>query len=189
MVHMKQNKINKEIFVLLKKEDLHQRELARKLQTSQTNIRRALISLGEDNIVDYRGVGRSLSYFIKDSLESKVFEKYVEIYNLKKALKKPVLRKIYGEILEKINLGVLPQNSIIVLFGSYAKNLETKQSDVDIYIDSDNKSHKLEIQKISNKINVSQGEFDKGSFLLREIKKDHIILNNLEGALKIINEN
>jgi len=183
---MKQKDIKREIFILLKKSKLHQRKLGRILKTNQTNIRRALLSLEKENIVDKKDVGKSKNYFIKNSLETFIYEKIVENYKLMNIIKKPKIRKIFKEIQDKINLNKLDQKLIIVLFGSYAKNLETKTSDIDIYIDSNSKKDKKLIEEISDNINIIQGKFDKDGDLFNEIKRDHVVLNNLNGFFSLI---
>ncbi|NCN86437.1 hypothetical protein GW932_01265 [archaeon] len=178
---MKQKSIKEEIFILLRKKELHQRELERILRVNQTNIRRTLISLESENIVDKKEIGKSKIYFIKDSLEGKIYSKFVEIYKLMKIIEKPKIRKIINEINKKILDNELPSDLVIVLFGSYAKNLETKESDIDMYINSSLKEHKKEIEEIDEKINILSGDLTKNKNLLEEINKDHIILNNLNG--------
>ncbi len=183
---MKQKDIKEEIFILLKKFEKHQRRLARVLETNQTNVRRALLNLEKENIVDKKEVGKSKVYFIKESLESAIYERIIENYKLLKVLKKSKIRNICSEIHQKILSKKLDFNLIIVLFGSYSKNLESKNSDVDLYINSNSKKYKKEIEDISISINVVQGKFDKESPLLKEIKKDHIILNNINGFFELV---
>ncbi len=183
---MKQKDFKKEIFILLKKQNLHQREFARILNTNQTSIRRFLIDLMNENIVDFNEIGKSKQYFIKDSLETNIFEIIVEYYKLQKALKNIKLRRIIKEITEKIEHKKIPFETIIVLFGSYAKNLEHYSSDIDLYVDSSSKKIKKELEEISIKISVKQGELDKENILSKEIIKDHIILNNVSGFLNKI---
>jgi len=183
---MKQKSIKEEIFILLKKSELHQRELGRILGTNQTNIRRALLSLEKANLVDKKEIGRSKNYFIKDSLEAIIYEKIVENYKLLKIIKEQKIRKIFKEIQNKMSTKELSPKLIIILFGSYSKNIKSQNGDIDIYIDSDSKKDKRLIEEISDEIHVVQGKFNKENNLLREIRKDHIVLNNLEGFLNLI---
>ena len=69
---------------------------------------------------------------------------------------------------------------LIVLFGSYAKNLAKKDSDIDIYIETKNRNIKKVVEEIHPKINVKIGPFDLKSPLIREIIKDHVIIRGLE---------
>jgi len=183
---MKLNSIKEEIFILLKKSRLHQREMGRILGTNQTNIRRALLSLEKENIVDKESIGKSKSYFIKNSLEAVIYEKIVENYKLLSIIQKSKIRKIFKEIQNSLYLKRLPQELIIVLFGSYSKDFEKRSSDIDIYINSNLKKYKKLIEDISEEITVICGKFNKKNQLFNEIKRDHIVLNNLEGFLNLI---
>jgi len=183
---MKQKEIDKELFILLKKSENHQRELARLLKTNQTNVRRALISLEKENIIESKQVGKNKVYFTKESVESFIFEAITEYYKLFNILKKPLIRKIYKEIQEKISSGNINSDFVIVLFGSYTKDLEKRESDIDIYINSHSKEEKRAIQDISESINISAGNFDKDNLLFKEIKKNHIVLNNVSGWLNLV---
>ncbi len=183
---MKQKEINNEIVILLKKSPLHQREIARKLATNQTNVRRAVLNLERSNILDHKNEGKNSVYFIKDSIESVINEREIENYKLVKILAKPNIRSIVKEIQEKTFKGEIDVNLIIVLFGSYAKDFESKSSDIDIYVNTDSKKDKKLIENISEKINIKFGSFDKGNPLFKEMVRDHIILNNVEGFLNLI---
>ncbi len=183
---MKLKSIKEEIFILLRKSEAHQRALGRLLGTNQTNIRRALLDLEKNNIVDKKEVGRSKNYFIKDSMEAVIYERGVENYKLLKIFQKSKIRNIFKEIWEKIISNEIDAELIIVLFGSYSKNAESKNSDVDIYINSNSRKDKKLIEEISAEINVVQGSFEKKDPLFNEIKRDHIILNNSEGFLNLI---
>jgi len=136
MFHMKQNSIKEEIFILLKKEPKHQREIARILNINQTTARRMLFHFEENNLIDHKKQGKNNVYFIKDSLNSKIYERKLEYYKLEKVLENKTIRRIIREINDLIQKGELSRNLVIVLFGSYAKFSEHKNSDVDIYINS-----------------------------------------------------
>ncbi|MCR4327267.1 MAG: nucleotidyltransferase domain-containing protein [Nanoarchaeota archaeon] len=183
---MKQKSIKEEIFIRLDKSEMHQRELERILGINQTNIRRALLKMESENLVDKKEVGKSKIYFVKDSLEARIYTQIVENYKLIKAIEKPKIRKVLEEIYKKILLNKINSDSVIVLFGSYAKNRETKNSDIDIYLNSNSRKEKDEIEEIDGKINVVAGSFDKNNLLYAEIKKDHVILNNLNGFYNLI---
>jgi len=183
---MKQNNISQEIFLLLEREPKHQRELARELNINQTTIRRKLKQLQNENTIDYKIKGKNQTYFIKDTLESELYKEKLEYYKLQKILKIPKIRRIIKEIKDFIYKKELDSNLIIVLFGSYAKGIATKESDIDIYINSNNKKIKEKIQAISKKINIKFGELNKKNELSEEIIKNHIILNNIQGFCNLI---
>ncbi|MBU0959512.1 MAG: nucleotidyltransferase domain-containing protein, partial [Nanoarchaeota archaeon] len=69
---------------------------------------------------------------------------------------------------------------LAILFGSYVKGLEKKDSDIDIYIETNNKKVKQDLELIDSKINVKIGKYDKENLLIKEIEKDHVIIKGVE---------
>ena len=69
---------------------------------------------------------------------------------------------------------------MIILFGSYAKGIAKKESEIDIYIETTNNSIKERIKSINSRINVKIGKFDANSLLIKEIIKNHVILRRVE---------
>jgi Nucleotidyltransferase domain. len=93
---------------------------------------------------------------------------------IKLLIRHPELGIIFEEILEKTD------EKLIVLFGSYAKGLAKRDSDIDIYIETKSRNLKKVIESIHPKINVKIGTFDTKSPLIKEIIKDHIIIRGIE---------
>ena len=69
---------------------------------------------------------------------------------------------------------------LIVLFGSYAKGLANKNSDIDIYIETKNRNVKKLVENVNSKINVKIGSFNIDSPLIKEIIKNHVIIKGIE---------
>ena len=67
-----------------------------------------------------------------------------------------------------------------MVFGSYAKDTANSKSDVDIYIETEDKKIKTEIESISSKVSVKIGKYDKSSLLIKEIEDNHIIIKGVE---------
>lgn len=176
---MKQKSIKEEIFILLQKSKMHQRELERVLGINQTNIRRALIKMEKENLVDKKSIGKSKIYFIKDTLEARIFAMISENYKLMKIIDKPEIKKIVSELLKNKKI------KMAVLFGSYAKNLAHKRSDIDIYIETNDQKIKKEVESINSRISVKIGKFDKNNFLIKEIIDNHIIIKGVERYYEI----
>jgi len=175
MLHMSQNCYIYEIVEKLLQKENHIRGLARELKTNQTTIARKIKDLYKNNIVDYRQEGRNKIYFLKRSLEAFQFVLIVECYKLFRILEKyPYLRKIIQEIKQN------PKIKLAILFGSHADMSATKESDIDIFIDTAKKEVKEEIEKLDIKINVKIGKFDKDSLLRKEIIKKHVIIKGVE---------
>ena len=159
---------------LLKREN-HIRGLAKQLNVNHMTILRKINKLFDLNVVDYKKEGKNKVYFLKKTLESRQFIYLSEFYYLVLFLKKyPFLRKIIDEIC------LNPKIDLALLFGSYAKNLETKQSDIDIYIETKDKKVKQKIENLNSKVNIKLGIYDKENLLIKEIEKNHVILKGVE---------
>jgi predicted nucleotidyltransferase len=159
---------------LLQKKN-HIRGLAKELKTNQTTIARKLKELFDENIVDCRQEGRNKVYFLKKSLEAFQMILIVENYKIIEILRKyPYLRKIVQKIKQDKRI------KLAVLFGSHAKQLVTKGSDIDIFIETQSKEIKKNIENLNSRINVKIGKFDKKNLLIKEIKKSHVIIKGIE---------
>lgn len=174
---MTQIKINYkyEVMLLLLKKQMHVREIQKKLKTSLTRIQSVLKELRKINVIDYTVEGKNHIYFIKKNLHSKAVIINAENYKLLKILNKhPEFEPIFRDIIDKSKC------SLIILFGSYAKGTDKKNSDIDIYIDTTNLKIKHEIQKIYDLLSIKIGKFNLDSLLIKEIKKNHVIIKGAE---------
>jgi predicted nucleotidyltransferase len=166
--------IELEIVLILLKGKTHLREISRLISVPHATLMRKLNRLVDEGVLDYILEGRNKLFFLKKNLKSKNYIFNAERYKLIKLLNKyPKLSTIFDEILNKNN------NSLIILFGSYAKFSAGSKSDIDIYIDG-TKKNKEELEEINSKIRVKIGHFDKDSLLIKEIIKNHIILKGVE---------
>ncbi|MBT6040866.1 nucleotidyltransferase domain-containing protein [Candidatus Woesearchaeota archaeon] len=136
---------------------------------------RKINELYEQNIVDYKVEGKNKVFFLKKTLEAKQFACITELNKLFYLLEKyPKLRLIIDRIKKH------PEIKLAILFGSYAKDLAKKHSDIDIYIETRDKKIKQEVEAINSKINVKIGIYDKKNLLIKEVEKDHIIIKGVE---------
>ena len=164
-----------EVLLSLLKQEMHGRELAKVLKTSLTRIQSILNGLRKSNILDYKVEGKNHIYFIKKNLLAKTLILNAENYKLVKLLcKYPYLEPIFKEITQKY------PNQMIILFGSYAKFIPKEESDIDLYLDTNDKEVKETINHINEKINIKIGKFNKEDLLIQEIIKNHIIIQNRE---------
>jgi len=174
---MAQKRYNMELDIvgLLLKEDSHLREIAKKLKESHSTVSRKLLNLKKENAVDYRKEGKNKIFFLKKNIISRNYVLQAELHKLAKILMhNPELGVIFEDILKKTD------ERLIILFGSYAKGLAKKNSDIDIYVDTESTNVKKVIEGIHSKINVKIGAFDIKSALIREIVKDHAIIRGIE---------
>lgn len=96
--------------------------------------------------------------------------------------------KIYSiEEIKEILQGILKNYSVkkAILFGSYAKNTPTKNSDIDLLIDSNGKIKGLKFYAVMDIIRekfdkdvdvIDTTEIDKGSAIEKEIRKTGVVV-------------
>ena len=177
MIHMVHNKNNLEleIILVLLKNKVHLREIARTLNESHSTILRKINRLVKENILDYKKEGKNKIFFIKNNLRAKNYIYSAEIYKLNKLLNKhPELAIIFDDIKKNF------QKGIIILFGSYAKGNPKHDSDIDIYLETNDNKINNKVKEINSKLSIKIGKFDTNSLLIKEIIKNHIIIKGLE---------
>jgi len=174
MVHNRNN-LEWEIILVLIKRETYLRKVAKLLGESHSTVLRRLNTLVKENVLDYKREGRNKVFFMKNTLQSKNYVFNAERYKLIKLLKKyPKLNIIIEDILKQSS------ESLIILFGSYAKFKAKKTSDIDIYIETRDKKIKERVEEINSEINVKIGLFNTQSLLIKEIIKNHILLKGDE---------
>ncbi len=174
MVQNRDN-IDSEIILLLLRDENHLRGIAKQLNESHSTVMRKLDKLVEENVLDYKKQGRNKVFCIRKNLQAKNYVFNAERYKLIKLLKKhKELGIIIDQILRKSD------ESLIVLFGSYAKLSARADSDIDIYVETQSRKIKEELELVHSKIKIKIGHFDPDSHLIREIIKNHIILRGVE---------
>jgi len=169
------NNLNLEIILVLLKNKTHLREIARTLNESHSTILRKINELLKENILDYKKEGKNKVFFIKNNLKAKNYVYSAEIHKLNNLLKKhPELSIILEDIKKYFS------NGMIILFGSYAKGIQKNDSDIDIYLETNDNNLKNKIKEVNSKLSIKIGKFDTKSLLIKEIIKNHIIIRGLE---------
>ena len=164
-----------EIIRLLLKDKSYVREIAKKLGTNHPVVLRRLNELLKSNVVDFSEAGRNKVFFLKNSIEARKFVFMAEEYALIQVLAKyPLLRNIVEKIQKDRRI------KLAVLFGSYAKGLANKKSDIDIYIDTSDISLKKELVMSDSKLSIKIGRLNKDNPLVKEIEKNHVIIKGVE---------
>ncbi len=172
---MEQKDYKLEIIEKLLQNKNHVRGLAKELKTNHMNIQRKIKELEKENAVDYKEEGKNKVYFLKNNIESKTYAFKTENYKLLKFLKKnPKFRSIIDKIQRDKRI------KLCILFGSYAKGIEKKDSDIDVYIDTQNEKIKKDIKVFDTRLSVKIGKYDKSNLLIKEIEKNHIIIKGVE---------
>jgi predicted nucleotidyltransferase len=174
MNHVEQNLTN-EIVALLLNEDLHPRAIAERLKSNHATVLRKLRDLKSDNIVDFRPEGKNKVYFLKNSIEARNAAIIAEMYRQSLTVDRyPALRGIFRAVQE------MPEIPLALLFGSYAKGLATKESDIDLFAETLSAAAKKQLEQRHSSLSVKIGNFDPDDLLIREIIKDHVIIKGVE---------
>ncbi|MFH0836857.1 MAG: nucleotidyltransferase domain-containing protein [Candidatus Aenigmatarchaeota archaeon] len=175
MEHISYRDYKFEIVLELLKNQSHIRALAKDIGTNHMTILRKIKELSDDNVIDYKQEGKNKTYFLKKSIEARNYVMMAENYKLLQLLTKyPQLRKIVDAIHENKHI------KLAILFGSYAKAIAKKDSDIDVYIDTNGKKLKNELERTDSRISVKLGNYDRKSPLGKEIEKNHVILKGME---------
>jgi len=163
------------VLVLLKQKEAHVRALAEIVRQPHANISRLMKKLLEKNIVDFRFEGKNKIFRLKKGIETLNYVYMAEHFKLLKLLKKnPPLSIIIESILSKSN------EKLIIIFGSFAKFIAKKDSDIDIFVETKSRKTKTELEKINSRLSVKIGRFDKDNLLIKEIMKNHVIVKGVE---------
>ena len=172
---MEQKDYSLEIVGQLIGKRLHVRELAKLLGTNHTTIIRKLKELSQENVLDFEEKGRNKVFFLKHTSEARAYIFMAEQYKLKQSLKKyPSLRNLFEKIHKNNEI------KLAILFGSYAKDIAKKNSDIDIYVETTNKKIKQDLENLNSKLSIKIGKYNKDNLLIREIEKNHVIIKGVE---------
>ncbi|MHB1830463.1 MAG: nucleotidyltransferase family protein [Candidatus Micrarchaeaceae archaeon] len=149
------------------------RGVARAMSASPSTVMRVLDDLSVKNVIDYRKEGKNKVFFIKSTLQARMYVYMAEHYKFDLLLTKyPKLGVILKEVIGKTG------RKLVVLFGSYANFTATSKSDIDIYVEGDDVDSGL--KEISSFISLKFGRFDMNSPLIKEMIKKHIIIHGVE---------
>ncbi len=163
------------IILLLIKGPTHARSVAKSLGINHMTAMRALRSLVDENVLDYTVMGRNKVYALKTTLEARNAVLMAEINKLDLLVEKhPFLRRIITKILDDERVG------LAVLFGSFAKGTVNKNSDIDLYVQTQDPNLKKDLEGLSSKLSVKIGNYDPNTILIKEIQKDHVIIKGVE---------
>ena len=172
---MEQKDYNMEIILQLLRESSHAREIAKNLNINHMMIVRKLKELQKNNVVDYIQKGKNKVYSLKKTIEAREYLFMAEKYKLIKILNiYPNLRSIISKLQSNKKL------KLVILFGSYAKQLATKNSDIDIFTETTDKNLKRQLNLLDSKLNIKIGKHNKKELLFKEINKNHVIIKGTE---------
>lgn len=174
MCHVEQNVANEIVNILLQT-DLHPRGLAERLNVNHMTVARKLADLSKENVVDFRIEGKNKVYFLKKTIEARNAVLITEHYKLSRIIgAHPRLRGIVQTCLDNTSI------PLAVLFGSYVKGTATKESDIDLYVETGDRTLKKEMEQKYPRLSVKMGAFDPSNLLIQEIQKNHVIVKGVE---------
>lgn len=170
--------------------------VAKSLNEYYSFVYRIVNQLIKDNVITKEKAGKSYLCSINLGVEKTValiqlseIEKKDELYSSNKELK-----VILEDFIKSAELTAKPVS--IVLFGSYAKGIATKESDIDILLISKTKKG---IDKIAKEIYAKYGKEinpvimtpedfkrQKDKTLIKEIIKDHYVLYGVENFVNVV---
>ncbi len=168
------------------KKSLHVREISREIQIDVKAIQLQLQKLEKINVLSSIIKGRNKDYHLNlDNVTTKYYLIMAEVFTTVIYLKKNfVIKKLVEEIGNKTD-------GIMILFGSFAKENHTKESDVDIFVIT---NAKIKTNSITGSTSVIRHEINfkfanKQQFLeglrnndplIKEIISNHIILKGAD---------
>ncbi|MEA3430836.1 MAG: nucleotidyltransferase domain-containing protein [Nanoarchaeota archaeon] len=143
------------------------RELARLLNIAPATASKKLKYFTKNKILKQREERMLLLY--KADLDSEFYKDLKIYYNIRKIKKSGLI-----EILNKFYL-----KPSITLFGSTATGLDTKTSDIDLFVETEQKSQIKELKTFEKKINRTLQILTASD--IKKLKNPHLINNILNG--------
>ncbi len=166
------------------KRELSSVEISKKLNIPKRTVIRKLNNLSEKGFLNFKRIGRNKIFFLNtENPQLLQFLVLIESYKTNIfLLKNPEINLLINKI---------PGNKIV--FGSYAKSLQSKESDLDIVLfEKENPDTKNLCKNFSQEIHLQFStlkEFDKKlknrNTLALEILNNHLIIENFEKIIKI----
>jgi hypothetical protein len=171
--------------------DYYIREVEKLLKISPRTAQLILEDLENKGIIESKVKGKIKSYKLKINELSNRYLTFVEQYKSIAFMEKNLLVK---EVIDKISPFI---DGIGIIFGSYAKGISNKESDLDIFVAGD--YEKEEIKKVSRNLGIEISikcyplkTFEKNvnrDILLTEVLKNHIVFKNVEMFIQKVLKN
>ena len=162
------------LFIKNPEKEYHIREVARILKKSPTTISKNLNELSRQKILIKEKI--SNHYYFKANAENKEYKRLKLEYNLKKIKESGVIEFLE----EKLNY---PE--AIILFGSWRKSENNKESDLDILVITSNKKE-LNLNKFEKKLNTKIQLFLFAEKDIERLKsKNKELLNNMINGITL----
>ena len=164
------------------------REVEKLLEVSSRTALVTLAKLEKKGILESKIKGKIKIYTIKKSSLSREYLLLTEQYKKIQFLEKNPLVK---EVLEKADEFM---QGIVIIFGSYAKEIQKEDSDLDLFIVGKfdekkikevGKKYGLDINIKSYPMNIFEKEI-RDDILLKEVIENHILIKDAEGFVRSV---
>ncbi len=171
--------------------EYHIREIARVLSISPRAAQLALRNLEGKAVIEYKARGRTKVYSLRQTESAKDCLLMAEQY---KAIAFKERHALIAEIIAKIKPHI---KGIGVIFGSYAKGIEKKDSDLDIFVAGEcgisaikktGKAYGIDINVKQYPVDIFEKSL-KSDILVKEVIKSHVIFLNTEQFVSIVFKN
>jgi len=159
----------------LRQAPMHVRLLAKQIRVSGMQASRLLRDLQRQLLVDYFREGRNKVYFLRNTAEARSALLAAEHHELIALLQKyPLLRDVINHVQADKNI------KLALIFGSYAKGIAKEQSDIDIFIQTNDTHYREQLKLVDSKSSVKIGRLSASGPLVNEIDKNHVIIKGVE---------
>ncbi len=164
------------------------REVERMLKISPRTAQRALEFFEKKSVLESVIKGKIRLYKMKQGSSAKIYLAIAEMHKRAKFFESHSLIK---EVVEKISPSI---KGVAILFGSYAKGTQKRESDLDIFIAGSCNLERIKaVSKMYGvKISVKMyplNLFEKKSkedFLIKEVLNNHIIIKGTETLIEVV---
>lgn len=163
---------------------IYGRNIAKKLCMNQKSVANTLKNLETANILKASTEGKNKYYSInkfnvssKDVLGLAEMDKKLDFVS-----KNVAIKPLFYELEKRTN-------GILIIFGSYAKGANTKDSDLDLFVIG-NIINIMDLEELYgikiNTVRVKKEKFNINDHLIKEVIKSHIILKGVEEFIGLI---
>jgi predicted nucleotidyltransferase len=156
-------------------------QIAKEINQPQKTISRKLNQLSSEGILSYVYEGRNKIYYLNSNLS--YFKECISMIENYKAIQFLQKNPEIAIFFEKFDCP-------IIIFGSYAKNIQTKESDMDvIFLTNQDISEKIKVFPVeihAHFVTISEflSKTLKNNTLAIEVYKNHIIINNVDKVVE-----
>lgn len=160
------------------------RDISKKLKMNQKTVSNILNKLEKENILKFTIEGKNKYYYL-NKLNPHIKE-IIKLIEINRKIKFIDNYKRYSDLFAKLETRT---DGILVIFGSYANFSANEKSDLDVLFVGKYQELK-DLEELYNiKINIvkiDKKKFNKDNILIKEIIKNHVILNGIEEFIGLI---